>query len=166
MLQTFSAPKQVSVDSLLDVLVDPNKVKKLLQDIKKKEDALAKKLSAYNKASSVEAYCKKQQALAEEAKKEAEASIASIFEESKKEQSVLAKQKAQIKKDLSSLNTKVKKLTADEKELQDKVNAYEKLKETLDAKEVSVVQREQYAESLVLEYNAKLNDIKERLRGL
>ncbi len=166
MLQTFSATKQASVDSLLDALAEPSKAKKFLQDIKKKEDAITKKLSAYNKASSIEAYCKKQQELAEEAKKEAEASIASISEASAKEKSIITKQKAQMQKDLISLAEKVKKLAADQKQLKDNLSAYHKLKEALDAGRFDVIKREEYAESLISQYNEKLNDIKERLRGL
>lgn len=167
MLQTFQAPTSAdNTSAFLEVLKNVDKAKKLLETLKKKEDSITKKLTKYNKITSAEAYCKKQQAeataameeLAEERKKAAEAA--------KEEQQELLKIKNQINKQKLALSTLGKELDQKTEEVNASIKALDEYNKELKEKEAELEKRESYAESLVIEYNGKLADIKERLKGL
>lgn len=158
--------KTSSTDSLLDLLSSPKKAEEALKKLKAENAKLIKNTKALMKAKSLTAYCKEQENKAEDYKKRAQDAIASIAEEREAASVQNMKEKKAIQTAISSLNKKEKADKAREAEL----NEFEDVLITAEKqlKELQLNAQAQLERGMELqeEYTTKLNDLKERMRGL
>jgi len=153
-------------DALLELLSKPKKAEEALKRLKAENTKLVKATKDLMKAKSLTVYCKEQEKNAEKAKQTALDAIADIAEEREATSLVHIKEMKELKAASAAL-TKKEKSIKDKQKLLDtqELSLIEDFK-LLEETKVSV--DKQYTESLSIktEYEVKLADLKERMRGL
>jgi len=155
-----------STDSLLDILSSPKKAEDTLKKLKSENIKLVKATKDLMKAKSLAVYCKEQEKLAEQAKQDSKKAISSIKDAEKKASTKHTKELKAIETAVGILNMKEKEDRERQKELDKQSIIISEIEDTLEDLQERAQAKLRLAEGLKQEYTDKLNDLKERMRGL
>lgn len=166
MITTGIKPANKATDILLDLLSNPKKASDTLKKLSAENAKLAKQTKDLLKAKSLNAYCNEQQELAVEAKQAAVVAKTTIKKERAKyeayEKDVLAKAEELDK----AHKQKEEELAVLVLTLKEKQEAIASKEEALAKREEKLEGAERRALATRKEYEAKIADLKERMKGL
>lgn len=162
----LTASSSSNMNSLLDVLSDSKKSAETLKKLKAEQAKLTKLKKEVLEGKTLAAYRKKVEKEVQELIQDKVQRLQDIEEEEVGIQASITKQNKEMLDLKKALSLKEKNILMKEKEIKE----LQVLAEMLEAKAIKAQEKADkelaYAQSLKIEYTEKLNDIKERLRGL
>lgn len=153
-------------DDLVAILADPKRAKKLLDDLKSETKRLDEARKELTKGRTVEAYSKEEKARLDEF----DAQLAIDYNELHLAREEFKAEKEKELKKLKDISDSISKREAvalkKEKDLGDKESKLAGLEKLLKEKEEAAQEAAKYAAGIRKEYEDKLADLKERMKGL